>query len=100
MRPFRSLALFSVMLPLSFFHDRRTWLQSFVRCSTLLTKLAAPVSTSQAFLARMPCHWGSSRERGFAIGVYTAGEFGGLAIFAPVLALILANWGWPAMFAI
>src|SRR2546425_10351384 len=44
--------------------------------------------------------WFPARERGFAIGVYTAGEFGGLAIFAPVLALILSNWGWPAMFAI
>src|SRR2546425_6611119 len=44
--------------------------------------------------------WFPSHERGLAIGVYTAGEFGGLAIFAPVLALILSNWGWPAMFAI
>jgi ACS family D-galactonate transporter-like MFS transporter len=44
--------------------------------------------------------WFPSHERGLAIGVYTAGEFGGLAIFAPVLAIILSNWGWPAMFAI
>src|SRR5713226_6873762 len=50
--------------------------------------------------SRVVATWFPSRERGFAIGVYTAGEFGGLAIFAPVLAIILSNWGWPAMFAI
>src|SRR2546428_2269834 len=50
--------------------------------------------------SRVVATWFPRSERGFAIGVYTAGEFGGLAIFAPILALILANLGWPAMFAI
>ena len=44
--------------------------------------------------------WFPSRERGFAIGVYTAGEFGGLAILTPVLAFILTQWGWQYMFII
>jgi len=50
--------------------------------------------------SRVVATWFPARERGFAIGVYTAGEFGGLAIFTPVLAAILVNLGWPAMFII
>jgi MFS transporter, ACS family, D-galactonate transporter len=50
--------------------------------------------------SRVVATWFPARERGFAIGVYTAGEFGGLAIFTPVLAYILTTLGWPYMFAI
>jgi ACS family D-galactonate transporter-like MFS transporter len=50
--------------------------------------------------SRAVATWFPARERGFAIGVYTAGEFGGLAIFTPVLAYILTTWGWPFMFLI
>jgi len=50
--------------------------------------------------SRVVATWFPARERGFAIGVYTAGEFGGLAIFTPILAWILTNLGWPWMFVI
>ncbi len=50
--------------------------------------------------SRVVATWFPRNERGFAIGVYTAGEFGGLAIFTPVLAFILTNLGWPWMFGI
>jgi len=50
--------------------------------------------------SRVVATWFPRNERGFAIGVYTAGEFGGLAIFTPVLAFILSNLGWQAMFVI
>ena len=65
-------------------------------------RVALGITEAPAFPlnSRVVGTWFPSHERGFAIGVYTAGEFGGLAIFAPVLAIILSNWGWPAMFAI
>ncbi len=50
--------------------------------------------------SRVVAAWFPPRERGFAIGVYTAGGFGGLAFLTPVLAFILTTWGWPAMFVI
>src|SRR5207244_4655019 len=65
-------------------------------------RVALGITEAPAFPlnSRVVATWFPSRERGFAIGVYTAGEFGGLAIFTPVLAFILTNLGWPWMFGI
>jgi len=81
-----------------------TMLQGLARNAAVLIgmRVALGITEAPAFPmnSRVVGTWFPSRERGFAIGVYTAGEFGGLAIFAPILALILSNLGWPAMFAI
>lgn len=94
---------------LTFFVSLATWsivtmLQALARSAAVLIGLRVALGITEApafpMNSRVVATWFPSRERGFAIGVYTAGEFGGLAIFAPVLAIILSNWGWPAMFAI
>jgi ACS family D-galactonate transporter-like MFS transporter len=81
-----------------------TMLQGLARNAAVLIgmRVALGITEAPAFPlnSRVVGTWFPSHERGLAIGVYTAGEFGGLAIFAPVLAIILSNWGWPAMFAI
>src|SRR5205823_7835517 len=81
-----------------------TILQGLARSAAVLIGMRVVLGITEApafpLNSRVVGTWFPARERGFAIGVYTAGEFGGLAIFAPVLALILSNWGWPAMFAI
>ena len=81
-----------------------TLLQGLARSAAVLIGMRVVLGITEApafpMNSRVVGTWFPARERGFAIGVYTAGEFGGLAVFAPVLALILANLGWPAMFAI
>jgi ACS family D-galactonate transporter-like MFS transporter len=81
-----------------------TMLQALARNAGVLIglRLALGVTEAPCFPvnSRVVGTWFPARERGFAIAVYTAGEFGGLAVLTPVLAWILANWGWPAMFAI
>jgi ACS family D-galactonate transporter-like MFS transporter len=81
-----------------------TMLQGLARNAAILIgfRVLLGITEAPAFPlnSRVVGTWFPSHERGLAIGVYTAGEFGGLAIFAPVLAIILSNWGWPAMFAI
>ena len=81
-----------------------TMLQSLARSAAVLIGLRVVLGITEApafpLNSRVVGTWFPSRERGFAIGVYTAGEFGGLAILTPVLAYILTNWGWPFMFAI
>jgi MFS transporter, ACS family, D-galactonate transporter len=81
-----------------------TMLQGLARNAAALIGLRVLLGITEApafpLNSRVVGTWFPARERGFAIGVYTAGEFGGLAIFAPILAFILSNWGWPAMFAI
>src|SRR5438034_7522534 len=81
-----------------------TMLHGLARSAAVLIGLRVVLGITEApafpLNSRVVGTWFPARERGFAIGVYTAGEFGGLAILTPVLAFILSNWGWPAMFAI
>ncbi len=81
-----------------------TMLQALARNAAVLIGLRVALGITEApafpLNSRVVGTWFPARERGFAIGVYTAGEFGGLAILTPVLAYILTNWGWPFMFAI
>src|SRR2546428_5914468 len=81
-----------------------TMLQGLARNAAVLIGMRVVLGITEApafpLNSRVVGTWFPSHERGLAIGVYTAGEFGGLAIFAPVLALILSTWSWPAMFAI
>jgi MFS transporter, ACS family, D-galactonate transporter len=94
---------------LTYFLSLGTWsivtmLQGLARNAATLIGLRVLLGITEApafpLNSRVVATWFPARERGFAIGVYTAGEFGGLAIFTPVLAFILSNWGWPFMFFI
>lgn len=44
--------------------------------------------------------WFPEKERASAIGIYTSGEFVGLAFLTPVLAVIQDFWGWRGLFII
>ena len=81
-----------------------TILQGLARSAAVLIGMRVVLGITEApafpLNSRVVATWFPSRERGFAIGVYTAGEFGGLAIFTPILAWILENLGWQAMFVI
>src|SRR6266699_1965243 len=81
-----------------------TILQGLARSAAVLIGMRVVLGITEApafpMNSRVVGTWFPARERGFAIGVYTAGEFGGLAILTPVLALILSTWSWPAMFLI
>ena len=81
-----------------------TMLQALARSAAVFIGLRVVLGITEApafpLNSRVVGTWFPARERGFAIGVYTAGEFGGLAILTPVLAFILSTWSWPAMFAI
>lgn len=81
-----------------------TMLQALARNAAIFIGMRVLLGITEApafpLNSRVVATWFPARERGFAIGVYTAGEFGGLAIFTPVLAFILETWGWQAMFLI
>jgi len=48
--------------------------------------------------ARVCTSWFPSKERGMAIGYYTGAEYIGLAFCTPILAWLMINWGWQAIF--
>jgi ACS family D-galactonate transporter-like MFS transporter len=50
--------------------------------------------------SRVVAAWFPNKERASAVGIYTAGEYVGLAFLTPILALIIANFGWQTMFLI
>lgn len=63
-------------------------------------RLAIGAAEAPAFPtnSRVVASWFPKQERAFATGVYTAGEFVGLAFLTPVLFWISAAWGWQAIF--
>ena len=50
--------------------------------------------------ARIVTTWFPSKERGLAIGVYTAAEYVGLALLTPALFWIVGHFGWRDLFVI
>ena len=50
--------------------------------------------------SRIVATWFPQQERAMATGVYTVGEYIGLAFLSPVLFWILATFGWRALFII
>jgi MFS transporter, ACS family, D-galactonate transporter len=81
-----------------------TALQGLARSAGALIglRLALGIAEAPAFPvnSRVVAAWFPNQERASAVGIYTSGEYVGLAFLTPVLALILANFGWPAMFLI
>jgi MFS transporter, ACS family, D-galactonate transporter len=70
---------------------------------TLLTmRLGLGVAEAPCFPtnSRVVATWFPQQERAMATGVYTVGEYIGLAFLSPVLFWILATFGWRALFII
>ena len=79
---------------------------------TLLQGFATGIGSLLAFrfglgLSEAPCFpansrivgtWFPQNERARATGIYTVGEYLGLALFSPLLFWIMATFGWQAMF--
>lgn len=63
-------------------------------------RLLIGIAESPAFPAnnRIVTTWFPRRERAFATGVYTAGEYVGLAFATPVLFWVLTAFDWRAVF--
>jgi MFS transporter, ACS family, D-galactonate transporter len=76
----------------------------------LMTNVAGLLSARLALgLAEAPCYpsnsrilnsWFPQNERARATGVYSVGQYVGLGFMLPVLAWIVANWGWRSLFYI
>lgn len=63
-------------------------------------RLALGVAEAPCFPAnsRIVATWFPQSERAFATGVYTVGEYIGLAFLSPLLFAMLAHWGWHSLF--
>ena len=96
------------------FGSRLTYFLSltFWSIATLLHGIATNVASLLAFrftlgVSEAPCFptnsrvvatWFPQQERAFATGMYTFGEYVGLAFLSPVLFWILGAFGWRALF--
>ncbi|WP_267433073.1 MFS transporter [Sphingomonas sp. GM_Shp_1] len=63
-------------------------------------RLLLGVAESPCFPAnsRVVATWFPRNERAMATGIYTVGEYIGLAFLSPLLFLMLAHWGWRSLF--
>jgi len=68
--------------------------------SLLGLRMALGVAETPAFPANntLVSRWFPTKERGMATGSYTAGEYVGLAIAAPLLAWMATTYGWHSVF--
>jgi ACS family D-galactonate transporter-like MFS transporter len=79
-----------------------TLLQAFATglYSLLLFRFGLGISEAPCFPAnsRIVATWFPQTERARATGIYTVGEYLGLAVFSPLLFWIMAGWSWHALF--
>lgn len=70
--------------------------------SLLGLRLMLGIAESPCFPAnsRVVATWFPRQERALATGIYTVGEYVGLAFLSPLLFAILAHWGWRALFGV
>jgi ACS family D-galactonate transporter-like MFS transporter len=70
--------------------------------SLLTFRFALGVSEAPCFPtnSRVVATWFPQQERAFATGVYTVGEYVGLAFLSPLLFWIMGAFGWRAMFVV
>jgi MFS transporter, ACS family, D-galactonate transporter len=68
--------------------------------SLLFFRFGLGVSEAPCFPAnsRIVGTWFPQSERARATGIYTVGEYVGLALFSPLLFWIMAKWSWHALF--
>jgi ACS family D-galactonate transporter-like MFS transporter len=72
--------------------------QTFVSLFAMRLALGALEAPTYPINNRIVTQWFPERERAGAIGVYTSGQFVGLAFLTPVLALIANHYGWRLIF--
>jgi ACS family D-galactonate transporter-like MFS transporter len=84
------------------FGTRITYALSVGFWSLFTLRLALGVSEAPCFPAnsRVVATWFPQSERAFATGVYTVGEYVGLAFLSPVLFWLLVNHGWRSLFIV
>ncbi|WEG13316.1 MFS transporter [Pullulanibacillus sp. KACC 23026] len=79
-----------------------TFFQAFAKGFGLLfgLRLGLGFSEAPAFPTnnRLVATWFPRQERALATGIYTAGEYVGLAFLTPILAWIVSSFGWQAIF--
>ena len=65
-------------------------------------RLLLGIAESPCFPAnsRVVATWFPRNERAMATGVYTVGEYIGLAFLSPILFLMLGHWGWRSLFVV
>jgi ACS family D-galactonate transporter-like MFS transporter len=65
-------------------------------------RLALGITEAPAFPtnSRVVAAWFPKQERAMATGVYTAGEYVGLAFATPILFWLLSNFGWHTIFIV
>ncbi len=70
--------------------------------SLLGVRFALGVSEAPCFPtnSRVVATWFPQQERAFATGVYTVGEYVGLAFLSPLLFWIMGAYGWRALFVV
>ncbi|WP_404370695.1 MFS transporter [Sphingomonas sp. MMS24-J45] len=70
--------------------------------SLLGLRLALGIAEAPCFPAnsRVVATWFPQSERAFATGVYTVGEYIGLAFLSPALFWLLAHYGWRSLFLV
>ena len=70
--------------------------------SLLTFRFALGVSEAPCFPtnSRVVATWFPQQERAFATGVYTVGEYVGLAFLSPLLFWIMSAFGWRALFVV
>lgn len=70
--------------------------------SLLLVRFGLGVSEAPCFPvnSRVVATWFPQHERARATGIYTVGEYLGLACFAPSLFWLMHNFGWRALFVV
>jgi ACS family D-galactonate transporter-like MFS transporter len=91
-----ALALFfwSGMTLLLGFANGAIWL---ITCLLMLGIFEAPCYPANS---RILSNWFPQKERASATGVYSIGQYAGLALFSPLLFWITGNYGWRALFLI
>jgi ACS family D-galactonate transporter-like MFS transporter len=70
--------------------------------SLLGLRLALGIAEAPCFPAnsRVVATWFPQSERAFATGVYTVGEYIGLAFLSPVMFWLLVHYGWRSLFIV
>uniref|UniRef100_UPI0026375ACC MFS transporter n=1 Tax=Pseudomonas sp. TaxID=306 RepID=UPI0026375ACC len=71
---------------------------SFIALFFLRLAVGAMEAPAYPINSRVVTTWFPERERATAIGVYTSGQFVGLAFLTPVLAWLQAQYGWHMVF--
>ena len=79
---------------------RHGFAASFIALFVLRMAVGALEAPAYPINSRVVTTWFPERERATAIGVYTSGQFVGLAFLTPVLAWLQHHYGWHMVFVV